>query len=131
MNLLLDTHTLIWWLRNSRNLGRRTRGLIEDQANDIWISAASIWEMCIKASLERLHLAEGFDAELAEEMERSGFRELRIEFDHAFAVRYLPRHHTDPFDRILVAQAQCEGLTLVTADAEIPAYGIPVIDASL
>jgi PIN domain nuclease of toxin-antitoxin system len=130
MNLLLDTHTLIWWLRNSRNLGRRSRTLIEDQTNGIWISAASIWEMCIKASLERLDLAEGFDGELAEEMERSGFRTLRVEFRHAFAVRYLPWHHTDPFDRMLIAQAQCEELTLVTADEEIPAYGISVIDAS-
>ena len=129
MNLLLDTHALIWWLEDNQKLGRLARRIIQDDGNDIWISAASIWEISIKASLGRLDVSERFEAELPDEMERSGFRRLLVKFEHAFAVRYLPHHHGDPFDRLLVAQTQCEQLTLVTTDAELAAYGVPVIDA--
>ncbi|HLH18628.1 MAG TPA: type II toxin-antitoxin system VapC family toxin [Bryobacteraceae bacterium] len=125
----LDTHTLIWWLEGSKQLGRHARRVIQDQRNEIWISAASIWEICIKASLKRLDVSERFETELPDEMERSGFRSLLVAFEHAFAVRHLPHHHGDPFDRMLVAQAQCENLTLVTAE-RIAAYGVPTLDAS-
>jgi len=86
--------------------------------------------MSIKAALGRLDLMEPFEEQLHAEMERSGFRELAITFDHALAVRKLPPHHADPFDRMLIAQARCEDLTLMTADSAITAYDLRTIDAS-
>ena len=130
MNLLLDTHALLWWLRNSRQLGKRAKALICAQETLIWISSVSIWEISIKAALGRLDLVEPFDEQLYAEMERSGFRELAVTFAHALAVRKLPPHHADPFDRMLIAQAQCQNLTVLTGDGAFAAYGVRTIDAS-
>lgn len=131
MNVLLDTHVLVWWLRNSARLGKRAKALIGNDETTIWVSSASIWEISIKAALGRLDIMEQFDEQFSLELERSGFRSLVVKFDHAFAVRTLPLHHHDPFDRMLVAQAQCEDLTLVTADPAIMAYDIRTIDATV
>jgi PIN domain nuclease of toxin-antitoxin system len=103
----------------------------QDDETGVWVSAVSIWEISIKAALGRLDVKRNAADELADEMERSGFRRLPIEFEHAFAVRELPLHHADPFDRMLVAQAQCEGLTLITASGIIGDYGVPTLDASV
>ena len=130
MNVLLDTHVLIWWIRNSGQLGKRAKALIQDAETSVWISTVSVWEISIKAALERLDVQQGFIDELPHEMELSGFRPLPVTFDHAFGVRHLPLNHADPFDRMLVAQAQCERLTLLTADPKIRAYDVAVIDAS-
>jgi PIN domain nuclease of toxin-antitoxin system len=130
LNLLLDTHVLIWWIENSRRLGRQSNAIIQDDRTTIWISAASIWEISIKAAIDRLDVAPAFIEKLPQEMDRSGFRTLVIDFEHAFAVRHLPLHHGDPFDRMLVAQAQCERLTLLSADPKIRAYDVPLLDAS-
>ncbi len=130
MNVLLDTHVLVWWIENSRRLGKRTKAIIQDDETAVWISAVSVWEISIKAALRRLDVSATLTDDLDEEMERSGFRQLPIEFEHAFAVRCLPLHHSDPFDRMLVAQAQCEGLTLITADPAIFSYGVPTLDAA-
>ena len=130
MNLLLDTHALVWWLRNSQQLGKRAKAQIRAEETLIWISAVSIWEIGIKAALGRLDLLEPFDEQLHAEMERSGFRELAVTFAHALAVRKLPPHHADPFDRMLIAQARCEDLTLMTADAAMTPYDVRTIDAS-
>jgi len=131
MNLLIDTHVLIWWARNSRRLGKGTRELIASPRNSVWVSAASIWEISIKASLRRLDIDETLAATITENLDRHGFSALPIQFVHAVAVRNLPFHHSDPFDRMLIAQAQCEGLTLVTADPAFAAYDIRTIDGSL
>jgi PIN domain nuclease of toxin-antitoxin system len=128
MKLLLDTHTLIWWLENHPRLGKAARKAIV-AADERFISAVSAWEISVKISIGRLGLSID-PADSIRELRTAGFRPLPIDFHHAWALRSLPFHHADPFDRMLVAQAQCEGLTLVTADEEIPAYGIPVIDAS-
>ena len=107
MNVLLDTHVLIWWIRNSALLGKRAKALIRSAETSVWISAVSVWEISIRAALGRLDVSDSFQRELIVEMERSQFRPLPITFEHAFAVRHLPLHHGDPFDRLLIVQAQC------------------------
>ena len=104
--------------------------MIRSPGTSIWVSAASIWEIGIKAALGRLELREPFAEALPRELERQGFRPLPITFQHALAVRNLPLHHADPFDRMPIAQAQCEDLTLVTSDSRIRDYDIRTIDAT-
>jgi len=118
MRLLLDTHIYIWAVMDSRKLTKATRKLIVD-ADTVFVSSASIWEASIKAGLGKL------DADvnlLVSEIEASGFSELPVRAAHAAMVRDLPEIHRDPFDRLLVAQALCEPLRLVTADAQLAAY---------
>jgi|SRR5579872_177786 len=129
MNLLLDTHVLIWWMRNDRRLGKVTRELLQSSKNTLWVSSASIWEICIKASLRRLSVPDSFPEFAAEDLERGGFRQLTVTFQHALAVRSLPLHHGDPFDRMLIAQAKCEDLALLTGDSTLAAYRIRTVDA--
>lgn len=129
MNLLLDTHVLLWWMDKSKRLGPRSLALLRNPENDVWISAVSIWEISIKTSLGRLKLGASFEERIQLELEQ-GFRSLSITFAHAFAVERLPLHHTDPFDRILIAQAQQESLTLLTVDPLMQAYDVRTIDAS-
>lgn len=123
MRLLLDTHVAIWWLSGDRRLSPATRKAIEE-APDAYLSAASLWEMFIKQGAGRLDLPAGFADAL-----RDDFVELPLTFDHALEVRMLPRVHRDPFDRMLVAQARVEALTIVTADQTLSEYGVPVLAA--
>ena len=130
MNFLLDTHVLIWWMEGSSKVGNRAKKALLDSDAAVWVSAANIWEISIKAALGRLDPfdpPEDWASMLANEL---GVRSLPITFRHADAVRHLPLHHSDPFDRILIAQARCENLTLVTVDSSIEAYGIRTLDAS-
>jgi len=129
MNLLLDTHALIWWLEGSKRLGSGAKKALGFPGAGLWISGVSVWEMAIKSGIGRLRLEQPPEETIPILLNR-GFRELPINWKHALAVRNLPPHHSDPFDRMLVAQAQCEGLTLVTADPAIAAYDVPTIDAS-
>ena len=128
MNLLIDTHVLLWWATSSKRLGRQASDLLSEPHNTVWVSAASIWEISIKISLKRLDSR--LTSQVPENLESNGFRPLPITIAHALAVRDLPHHHGDPFDRILIAQAQCEDLTLLTADAAIQAYDVRTIDAA-
>lgn len=130
MKLLLDTHALLWWVWDSAKLGKQARSLIRSDDTLIWVSAASIWEVSIKAPLGRLDRLPPFEEELRIELERSDFRPLPITFDHARAVSKLPLHHRDLFDRMLIAQARCEELTLLTADPAIASYDVRTIDAA-
>jgi PIN domain nuclease of toxin-antitoxin system len=130
MNVLLDTHVLIWWIENNRRLGKRAKAIIQSDQTTVWVSAASVWEISIKAAQNRFDIKRSFVERFGEEINKSGFRRLPVDFDHAFAVRELPLHHADPFDRMLVAQAQCEGLTLITADERMEPYEVPTLDAS-
>jgi PIN domain nuclease of toxin-antitoxin system len=128
MNLLLDTHTLIWWMEGSPRLGKTAREAILAGPQRL-ISAVSVWEISIKMALGRLKLS--FDpSDSVFELMHNGFQPLSIQFRHAWTVGELPLHHADPFDRMLIAQAKCEGLTLVTADKRIAAYGIATLEAS-
>ena len=124
--LLLDTHTFLWWLADSPRLGARARRAIA-HAGEVWLSAASVWEMSIKVSLGKLELPR--DADIEGELVNQGFRALPIDIPHAMAAGALRHHHRDRFTRMLVAQAQVEGLTIVTADESISIYGGRVLSA--
>jgi PIN domain nuclease of toxin-antitoxin system len=123
MRLLLDTHTLIWWLEGSKEIGKSVATVLRSAENVKFISVVSIWEMRLKASLKKLDLPKNFRAVLDEQP----IEQLPVLVDHAHAFGELPLHHRDPFDRMLVAQAIVEGLTLVTRDERINAYGIPIL----
>lgn len=123
MNLLLDTHALIWYAENDTRLSRGARQALEDEANGLFCSVASIWEMAIKASLGKLKLGARLDT-FGRRLEENGFAVLPVEYAHAAHVLSLPWHHRDPFDRLLVAQAALEQLALVSHDHQLDAYGI-------
>jgi PIN domain nuclease of toxin-antitoxin system len=123
--LLLDTHVLLWWLSDDPQLGQTTRQVIADPRNDVYISAASTWEISIKRSLGKLSAPEDMDSIIDNE----GFDKLPISLFHGDQAGMLPGHHKDPFDRMLIAQAQSEGLVVVTNDEKIIRYGIRIMDA--
>jgi len=123
MNLLLDTHILLWWLDDHALLPVNAREAIADPDNVIILSAAVILEIRIKQGIGKLEIAPNFYNVIKEQ----GFEMLAITSDHAYAVGDLPTHHRDPFDRILIAQAMLEGFTLVTHDAIFNKYPIPVL----
>ena len=127
MKLLLDTHALLWWLADDARLAEPARAEIADAANTVWVSAASAWELAIKARLGKLSMPD----DLGQQLLANSFVPMPVEVRHALAVRLLPDHHRDPFDRLLVAQAKTEGLTIVTADQSIPRYDVPVLAAEL
>ena len=114
MKLLLDTHTLLWFLRDDSNLSAPAKALILDPANRKFVSVASCWEIAIKAGLGKLRLAEPSAALLGRELPRNRFDPLPIELRHATAVEMLPPHHRDPFGRLLAAQALAEDMPLVS-----------------
>ncbi|HUL80427.1 MAG TPA: type II toxin-antitoxin system VapC family toxin [Vicinamibacteria bacterium] len=118
MRLLLDTHAFLWWCTDDPRLGEIERRAIRNGANEVLLSAASVWEMAIKQALGRLRVPEA--PSLA--VERLGIGRLAVAFEHAEATASLPPLHCDPFDRLLVAQARVEGLTLVTRDPSIRSY---------
>lgn len=122
MRLLLDTHVVLWWRQDSRRLGRAARDAIASAAI-VYVSAASAWEVAIKAAIGRLELGDPFETHVQE----AGFEPLPITFAHAAEVARLPPHHADPFDRMLVAQARLDGLTVVTHDRSFLAYDVPTI----
>jgi len=123
MRLLLDTHVFYWSFYERLRLSKRTLRLI-DQAEEIFVSSASIWEIAIKVRLGKI---KADLQELTDSFEPSGFQELPVWSRHALVVAGLPLHHTDPFDRLLIAQAICEPLHLVTADAQLKQYSELVI----
>ncbi len=125
--VLLDTHVWLWWQAGDARLGTHTRRLLL-RASEVRFSAASAWEISIKVAIGKLTLPA--DADIGAELSHSGFLELPVQLVHAEDVRALPLLHRDPFDRLLIAQARIEGLTLVTADRQLAAYGIAVLDAT-
>ena len=129
MNLLLDTHVLIWWMQGSKRIGPRARAALFETGVRLWLSPASVWEMSIKSAAGRLRLDSPLEESISS-LSKHGVRSLPISVRHALAAGNLPFQHHDPFDRMLVAQAQCEGLTLVTVDPQVMAYDIAVLDAS-
>lgn len=127
MRLLLDTNALLWVLADSPRLGSHARALVVDPDNHVYVSAASAWEIAIKLSLGRLQVPANLTIWLPVELQASRFTPLSIELHHAFAVEHLPWHHRDPFDRLLLAQATAEGLTLVTGDRQFASYHAPIV----
>lgn len=108
MKLLLDTHTVIWFLEGSSQLSGRARTLIEDEDNEVLFSVGSLWEMAIKISLGKLHLSQPFDVFMRDQMTLNSIELLHISIEHTATVAALPFHHRDPFDRLLIAQALVE-----------------------
>ncbi|WP_287370397.1 type II toxin-antitoxin system VapC family toxin [Oceanithermus sp.] len=125
--LLLDTHAFLWWISDDPRLSPAAREAIADGASEVFLSAVSVWEMVIKMGLGRLELPEDLESFLARQLQVNGFRPLAMTLPHALAVRHLPDVHKDPFDRLLVAQAQHEELVLVSRDAAVRRYPVPVI----
>jgi PIN domain nuclease of toxin-antitoxin system len=125
MRLLLDTHVVLWALTDSTRLTSAARDLILDSGNDVYFSAATIWEIAIKHSLARARMPVS-GSEAAKLFAEAGYVELRVTAKHAAAVEALPPLHADPFDRMLVAQARLEPLSLLTHDRQLLAYGQPV-----
>lgn len=126
MQLLLDTHTLIWYLNDSENLPRFSKNAITDLKNTCFISVASLWEISIKYSLDRLSIISSLE-KLFEEIFESDFTMLSISNDHLLHVSKLPFHHKDPFDRLIIAQPHKENLTLISKDSKFKNYNIPIL----
>ena len=124
MKYLLDTCVLLWWVNGSKNIGLKTISQLNNTENSVYISAASIWEIAIKVRTGKLCI----EADLSSTLAALDLIPLSITFQHGHLAGSLPMIHEDPFDRILVAQAFTEGLTLITADKIIPEYGISTIE---
>ena len=122
----MDSHVALWWLEDNAALGPECRQLIGG-ADEVYFSAVTPWELGIKRQLGKLTIPNG----MSDALETSGFLQLPISVDHAERAPTLPSHHRDPFDRMLVAQAQIEALALVTADRALLPYDVEVIDARL
>ncbi|MBA2425781.1 MAG: type II toxin-antitoxin system VapC family toxin [Actinobacteria bacterium] len=125
MRLLLDTHALLWWLANDPALSEEAGAAIANPASVVFVSAATAWEMAIKQALGKLQAP----SDLERQLELNRFEPLSITVGHAYAAGTLPRHHDDPFDRMLVAQALTEQLTVITKDARIGSYGVATLPA--
>ncbi len=124
MRLLLDTHALLWWLADE-NLSTQARDAIADPANLVMVSAATAWEISIKRALGKLAAPD----DLEQQLHAGGFTALPISIAHGIAAGQLARHHEDAFDRMLIAQAIAEGLTIVTRDKRFEDYGVALLAA--
>lgn len=127
MKILIDTHCWLWGLASPSRLNEKARGLMEDGGIAIYLSAASSWEIAIKTSLGKLNLPEPPHKYVPKRLVDQGMQTLPIEHAHALHVSMLPAHHKDPFDRMLVAQAQMEKMCLLTADEQITRYDVDII----
>ena len=124
---LLDTHVLIWWWMDHPRLGEAARAVLQDETNTLFFSSVSVWEIAVKRKAGRLELV----APLEELIADPSFQQLPMTHAHALAVEALPDLHKDPFDRMLIAQARCDGLVLVTADQAIQGYPVDLLAADL
>jgi PIN domain nuclease of toxin-antitoxin system len=126
MKCLVDTHAFLWFMAGDPRLSRAARRAIEAGDDEWCLSAASVWEMAIKSSLGRLTLPSPASEYVADKVQ-NGLRVLPVDWPHAAAVERLPFHHHDPFDRLLVAQAQSDHLSIVTKDSIFRQYGVSVV----
>ena len=122
MRLLLDTHAFLWFIMGSPNLSATARALIEDEASERFLSAASLWERAIKLSTGKLTLSAPFDLLIPQQLGLNGIELLSIEVAHAAVISTLPFHHRAPFDRLLVAQAIVENMPIVSVDTAFDMY---------
>ena len=127
MRLLVDTQCWLWWFGDDERLNRAARQWIAEADNVVYLSAASSWEIAIKSSLGKLKLPEPPERYVPQRLRSQGMLGLPIEHAHALRVASLPLHHRDPFDRLIVAQAQIEGLAVLTADPSVAAYDIEAL----
>lgn len=127
MKVLLDTHTFLWWITDSPRLSALAREVIRDSNNELFFSAASGWEIAIKAQLGRLQLPDNLEQFIVDQLSLNTILALPIQLRHALHVYTLPQHHRDPFDRMLVAQSQIENLPILTADSQIAQYDVETV----
>jgi PIN domain nuclease of toxin-antitoxin system len=120
---LIDTHAVLWWLTDDESLSADAYAMIADPANEVRVSIASLWEIAVKRAVGKLQATD----HLPERIEAEGFSWLRVSPAHAWAVRDLPPHHRDLFDRMLIVQSLAEGLPVVTGDAVFAEYGVDVL----
>jgi PIN domain nuclease of toxin-antitoxin system len=123
VRLLLDTHVLLWWLADDLSLGEEARADISDPDSSVFVSAATVWEISIKQALGKLEAP----SDLLRQIELNHFEPLSITVSHAYTAGALPRHHEDPFDRMLVAQAMRENLVILTRDQRMSHYGVETL----
>jgi len=124
MRVLLDTHVFLWWITDDRRVSARARDVLSSARNVLFFSAASGWEIAIKAGLGRIELPSPLERFLTLQLRENCIQVLPIQLSHALRVHALPLRHRDPFDRMLVAQAQLEKLPILSADARIAEYGV-------
>ena len=129
MKILLDTHCWLWMAASPQRFSDRARALVEAGTNELYLSAASAWEIAIKYSLGKLRLPEPPTRYVPSRLNATGTTALPIEHSHALHVATLPPHHRDPFDRLLIAQAQLEDLPILTADPLFARYNVTTITA--
>jgi PIN domain nuclease of toxin-antitoxin system len=127
VQVLLDTHVLIWLVEGSRNLSDEARSAIEDENNILYLSVASLWEITIKLNLGKLDLQISIEEIVQSFLLPGGIEILQIKVNHLSILRDLPLHHRDPFDRLIIAQAQAEKMTLVSADGVFGQYGVDLL----
>lgn len=127
MKVLLDTHAFLWWITDDPQLPAQVRGIIANSDNNLFFSAASCWEIVIKTHLGRIKLPDKPDIFIAEQMASNAIQSLPVQVSHALHVFNLPYLHKDPFDRIIIAQAQLEKLPVITSDSLISQYKIDTI----
>ena len=125
--LLLDTHAFLWWVNDDPKLAPKAKRAIASIKNECYVSAASCWEMAIKASLGKLRFSKSAEPFISEQLAANGFILLPIELRHAASVEHMPFHHRDPFDRLIIAQAITEKLAIVTADTIFAKYGVSIL----
>lgn len=130
MKLLLDTQCWLWWFAQPDRLNEEAIAHIADETNALWLSVASIWEMGIKVAIGKLPLPEPIDSYIPSRMVLLNMRSLEITASHALQASMLPLHHRDPFDRMLVAQAQMEDMMLVSADPMVRLYNVSMLWAA-
>jgi len=124
MKLLLDTHIFLWFIAGDLKLSLTARTLIEDSANEKFVSAVSLWEIAIKHSIGKLDLSDDFDVLFPKQLEMNGFEMLAVKIEHLSNLISLPFHHRDPFDRLLIAQTIAENMQIVSVDRVFDSYKI-------
>ena len=128
MKLLLDTHIFIWWVDQPEKLSLAALSALEDEANELLLSVASVWEMQIKIQLGKLKLSLPLKELINNQQETNDLTVSPVALTHVLALDALPFHHKDPFDRLLIAQGILEGLTVVTADSQFSAYSVKLLE---
>jgi len=126
MNIILDTHILLWFLSGDKKLSQKQKSLITDVQNTKYVSIATIWEIALKANNGKLDLAVSLK-KFVENLDENNFQMIDIQISHIYHLSKLPFHHNDPFDRIIIAQAIIENYSLITNDAQIKKYKLKVI----
>lgn len=127
MRLLIDTHMMLWWLRDDSRLSPRARGVFQDGANELLWSMASSWEVAVKMGIGKLEIGRPVTRLFADIVNEQGVELVPVSHDHCARLSQLPHHHKDPFDRMLIVQAQHAGVPILTADSKFGAYDVEVM----